>query len=312
MFKKLNTKTLIAVFGVLLVVVVVTQLFKSKQGDRNFESQLFTIDTSRVETIVILPKGSKDEVKLVNVNYNWTLQFKGKTYKADQSIPKGMLMELVNLRAERIAATEKSEWMQFQLSEDSATHVKLEEKGKMLADLYVGKFSFQQPNTMTTYIRLANDEKVYAVSGYMAMTFNRDPNDFRDKKLVNVNAGDITKVSFAYPADSSFALTRERNTWKVNGEPADSAKAAEFISGLSRINSYAFANDAIQPGKQVFTVIIEGNNFKPVQIKAFEADSTVKYIVTSTLNPDARFDAKNGGFMSRVFVGKGRFKKVSK
>lgn len=312
MFKKLNTRTLLAIFGVLLAIVIVSQLLKSKQGDRNFESQLFTMDTSRVETIVIFPKGSKDEVKLVNADHNWTLQYKGKTYRADQSIPKGMLTELITMRAERIAATEQSEWSKFELSEDSATHVRLELKGKIMADFYVGKFSFQQPNTMTTYIRLADDDKVYAVSGYIAMTFNRNPNDLRDKTLVNVNAGDITKVSFAYPADSSFTLTREKNTWKINGEPADSAKTAEFISGLSRLTSYTFADDAIQPGKQLFTVNIEGNNFKPVQIKAFEADTTVKYLVTSTLNSGVRFDARNGELLSRVFVGKNRFRKAYK
>jgi hypothetical protein len=270
------------------------------------------MDTSRVDAIVIVPKGSQAEVELVNGDHSWTLQFKGKTYRADQSIPKGILSELISTRAERIAATEQSEWSKFQLSEDSAIHVRLEARGKIVADFYVGKFSFQQPNTMTTYIRLANDDKVYAVNGYMAMTFNRNPNDLRDKTLVNVNAGDITKVSFAYPADSSFTLTREKNTWKINGEPADSAQTAEFMSELSRLTSYTFADDAMQPGNHVFTVNIEGSTFKPIQIKAFEADTIAKYMVTSTLNPDARFDMRNGELMSRVFVGKNRFRKVSK
>jgi len=312
MFKKLNTKTLFITFGLLLAIVVITQLWKNKQGDSNFKSELFTIDTAQVSSITIVPKGSKDEVKLVKSGNTWSLQTTGRTYKADQSIPRGMLAELLSIRADQIAGTEKSEWPQFELSDTSSTWVRVEEKGKVTGDFRIGKFSFKQPNTMTTYIRLANDENVYAISGFLAMSFNRTLNDLRDKTFVDVNAGNITKVSFLYPADSSFVLTREKNTWKVNGEPADSARTAEFIRTLSHLTSYAFVNKAALSEKPVFTINIEGNSFRTIQLKAFETDTTVKYIATSTLNPEALFDAKSGELMSRAFVGKSRFRKTSK
>jgi hypothetical protein len=310
MFRKLNTKTLLVIFVTLLAIVVVMQLFKSKQSDRNFDSQLFTIDTAKVSTIVITPKGTNEEFRLVRSGNQWSLQWKGKSYLADRSITSGMLAEVLATNAERIAGTEKSEWAQFQLSDSSATKVRIEEGTKTVADFRIGKFSFQQPNSMTTYIRLADDEKVYAVNGFMAMSFNRNPDDLRDKTLVDVNSRDITNVSFSYPADSSFTLIHDKNNWKVNNEPVDSARTAEFINTLSHLTSYNLANDAVLQGKQVFTVSIEGKNFKPIQIKAFEADTTVKYIVTSTSNPGTRFSAKGGELMSKVFVGKRNFRKL--
>lgn len=187
MFKKLNTKSLLAVFGVLLVVVVISQLFKSKQGDRNFESQLFTIDTAKVSSITIVPKGSTDEVKIIKSHNTWSLQSKGGTYKAQQGIPKAMLGELLSLRTEQIVGTEKAEWNNFELSDTSSTWVRVEEGKKVVADFRIGKFSFRQPSTMISYIRLANDEKVYAVNGFLAMTYNRNLNDLRDTTRVDAN-----------------------------------------------------------------------------------------------------------------------------
>lgn len=185
MFKKLNTKTLLVVFGVLFAIVLITQLFKNKQGDRNFETQLFTIDTAKVSSITIVPKGSTDEIRLVKSGVTWSLQTKGKTYKAEQSIPKGMLGELHGIKAEQIVGTEKSEWNKFELNDTSTIWVRVDEGNKRTADFRVGKFSFRQPSTMITYIRLANDEKVYAVNGFLAMTFGRSPDEFKAKPQVD-------------------------------------------------------------------------------------------------------------------------------
>lgn len=185
MFKKLNTKTLLVAFGILLVIVVVTQLFKSKQGDRNFESQLFSIDTAKVSAIIIVPKGGRDEVKLVKSANTWSVQTRGNTYKAEQSIPKAMLNELRSIKAEQITATEESEWNTFELSDTSSIWVRVEEGNKRVADFRIGKFSFRQPSTMITYIRLANDERVYAINGFLAMSFGRNPDELKEKTQTN-------------------------------------------------------------------------------------------------------------------------------
>jgi hypothetical protein len=221
-----------------------------------------------------------------------------------------MLNELMTIKADRVAATEKSEWSQYELTDTSSTRVKVEEGGKITADFRIGKFSFQQPNTMTTYIRLSDGDQVYAVNGFPGMTFNRNAGDLRDKTLVNLRTDDITRITFAYPADSSFVLIRDKNAWKINNkEWVDSTKTAEFLNSIANLSSYDLIDDNIKPGNEVFSVNIEGKNFKPVKLQAFEADTTVKYIVTSTYNTDARFDGKKGDLVNRVFVGKNKFLK---
>src|SRR5512145_2891390 len=126
MFNKLNTKTLAIAFGALLVLVIAIQLFKGgKESDRNFASQLFTVDTSKVSSIIITPKGNSDEIKLTRSGNTWTFQSKGKTYKPEKGIVGAMLNELLNIKADRVAATEKSEWSQYELTDTSSTRVKV-------------------------------------------------------------------------------------------------------------------------------------------------------------------------------------------
>lgn len=311
MFNKLNTKTLAIAFGILLMVVIAVQLFKGgKQSDRNFVRQLFSVDTAKVSSIIITPKGNSGDIKLVRSGNTWTLVSGGKTYKTEKGVAGAMLNELQQIKADRVVATEKSEWAQFEVTDSTSTSVRVKEGNKITADFRIGKFSFQQPNTMTTYIRLSDDDQVYAINGLPGMTFNRNTNDLRDKTLVDVNAGDITKITFTYPADSSFVLTRNNNTWKINNnEWADSTKTTEYITQLAHLTSYDLIDDPIQQGKEIFSVSIEGKNFQPIKLQAFETDFSIKYIITSTVNKDTHFDGSKSDLASRIFAGKNKFQK---
>ena len=50
-----------------------------------------------------------------------------------------------------------------------------------------------------------------------------------------------------------------------------------------------------------YTVKIEGNNFTPVEIKAFPADSVNQFIVVSSLIPESKFSGSKGKLFERVF-----------
>jgi hypothetical protein len=54
-------------------------------------------------------------------------------------------------------------------------------------------------------------------------------------------------------------------------------------------------------------VKIEGNNIIPVEISAFPADSVNKYVITSTLVPDAKYSGSKSGLFERVFVNSSEF-----
>jgi len=313
MFKKLNLTTLIIVSGILVAVVIISQVISNYKGERNFKKQVFDTDTTKISTIIIKTKLAKQELELVKDGKDWNVLVKGKTYKAEKSIIRSMIMEIYNMRAERLAAMDKPEWNTFQVTDSLATHVKVKQGNKIVADFLIGKFSYSQnPQKFNTFIRLSNENEVYAVNGFLAMTFNKQLNDVRNKALVDVHSAQITKLRFTYPADSSFELVKVKNGWKINGQEADSAKVAGYVNNLAHANGNEFVLDSIKSGLRIYSLKIEGNNFNPVEISANIADTTYKYIVSSNINPEGRFSGLSSDLTNRIFVNKNRFLKDKK
>jgi len=310
MFKKLNNKVLIIVFGVLLLLVLLLKFVQPK-GDRNFTAKLVEADTAKISSITIINE-SKEEKKLVrNATKQWNLVKRNKTYKADKSAIESILYELQNMKSEYIASMDRSEWAQYQVSDTGSTRVKVEQSGKVVADFLVGRFSYQQ-NHQTTFVRPYNEDNVYAINGFLAMTFNRDANDFRDKTMVKlIGPTAFKRLKFNYP-DSSFTMIKEKNIWTISGVKADSAKVLNYLSSLAVLSGSDFVDDSVVSGNQVFSLKIEPELGKPVELKAFVSDAVHKYIITSTENTDARFSGTKGDLANRVFVGMRQFMPDSK
>jgi hypothetical protein len=311
MFKKLNFKTLVLIFGALLALVVIMQVVKHSRGESNFKEKLFTVDTAKVSTIILMPRHEKSEIRLVRNGKNWTMSVKGQNYKIEKNYAEDMLKTLPQMKPERVVATDKSEWANYQVTDTAPVRVKVLQGTKEVADFLVGKFSFVQAQyKSTTYVRLFNEYEVYAIDGFLSMIFNKSANDLRNKKLASVNQSDITRLTFTYPSDSSCVLTKEDKVWKINGLKADSAKTANYVSYISSATGEEFVDNIAPSGKPVFSVKIEGKNFNPIEIQAFAADAVNKYIITSNINPDGRFSGAK--LSQRIFMGPKEFKPLLK
>lgn len=321
MYKKLNIKSLSIIFAVLLILVIIIFYIDSKKGERTFRSNIVDIDTSKVTSILIYPKRSNLEaVEIQRKGSLWKVKSGQKLFNADENIVNNILKTLTELKPKRVAATDKSRWKEFEVTDSLATRVKLITGKKTQADIYFGKFSYQQPKnqmayyynqqgTINTYVRIAGDKIVYVVEGYLGMTLNRELNDFRNKSILKSNKSNWTRLSFTYPADSSFYLAKEEGKWLVNGLPADSASVAEYLNSISWLSSSDFIDDQ-KPlhSEPEFILKIEGDNFtRPIQIKAFKTDTANRYLITSSLNEGTFFSGRKSKLAEKIFTGKSRF-----
>ncbi len=322
MSKKLNIKSLLIVFVVLLAIVVLVAVRDSKKGDRSFKVNLIPLDSASITAITIYPKSDKNTIELKKSGNTWELETKNKSYTAELNTIKEMLSTLTNLKAERVAATDKSKWGTFEVNDTSATRVVLNNGKRSGADLFIGKFTYQQPKnpspynygqqgTMTSYVRLAGDKNVYAVNGFLSMMFNRTADNFRNKTIINSDKLDWTRLSFNYPADSSFVLNKENNKWMINGLLADSASVAGYFNTIYRLTSSDFVdNEKPESSAPVFSLKIEGKNLaNPIQVNAFVADTTNGYLIASNQNKDTYFSNNKSKLTEKLFVGKDKFLK---
>jgi len=319
MFKKLNIKVLLIILVVLGGIFALTEFRGDK--DRSFSRVLLAVDTAKVSEIhVLIPKEGTDIRLVRNAPDDWSVQSQGSIFPADINVVRSILGQFHEIKPERIAATSKERWNEYEVTDEDGIRVKLSSAGKNVADIYFGKFSFTQPpqgqmqmqqqqqGKMTSFVRRAGDQKVYAVEGFMRMTYQNDVNAYRNKMLVNVNRDDISRLVFEYP-DFRFTVEKSDEKWLLNGQPADSLKTVRYLSRLHRLTSTNFIPPATaKTGGASHKLRIEGNNFTPVDLNVFPtSDTLINWIITSSMNPQAEFDGTKAQLFERTFVNETEF-----
>ena len=327
MYKKFNIKILAALLGVLLIAVIAVYLSDKSKGERSFRAKMVDADTSKISKIVIYPRANKDKaIELKKENEKWEIIEGSKTYQADESAVKGILGSLAELKPEKLAATDKSRWGEFDVSDSAATRVKLYIGKKLATHLYIGRFSYkapknqnqynyynQQQGTISTYVRLADEKTVYSCEGYIGMLLDRKLDDFRNKSLIRFNKDDLTSLVFSYPADSSFTLNKEGNKWTSGGLICDSLQVVNYLNSLAYMNGSEFSDDLnAAPGQPIFSLTVEGNNLNaPILVKAYAGNTPNQLLLNSSLNEEAYFIDNGASLAQKIFVSKNKFLKQS-
>jgi len=312
--KFLNTKTLIILLVILAGIYLISKL--TEKEDRSFKSEMVSIDSTDVTKIVIIPKlgGEGKEVTFTKTGLEWKLESEGKSYKPDASAINNILGELMRMKSERVAATDDSKWAEFEVSDSTGTRIKLFKEKKLIADLFVGKFNYTQPQgpqnqyqqnrgKMSTYVRPAEDDEVYVVDGFIKMSIQANVDAYRDKTLCAVQKEDLTKITFNYQGNNNFTLKKEANTWFLNGQETDSTLTDKYLNKLARVTSSNFIDD-VEPISNTpsHMVQIEGNNILPIEIKAYPADTVNQWVITSSRVPDTKYSGAKAGLFERVFI----------
>ena len=322
MYKKKTIRKLAVFFVILLALVVVVMLIDQKKGKRTFRTDLFEADTADVTAIIIRTKADRDNpITLEKKKSGWQLKSGDRQFNAEPVMVQEMLRTLNDLKATRVAAADEAKWKEFEVDDSSATKIMVKKDKKLVSTLYLGKFSYQMPKNanpydyynqqpkISTYVKVGDEKQVYVAEGFLSMIFNRDINDYRNQSIIRSNSNDWTRLTFSYPADSSFIMVKEKGCWAVDGMPVDSVKAAEYLKSVASASSEKFVDDQ-KPlsGKPDFSLKIEGaDRVSPIVISAFATDSTHGYLIQSSENEGSYFSGKQSGLVFRIFVSRDRF-----
>lgn len=309
MSKKKNNKILIFVFVILLAAVGANQLIRSSKGERSFRKDIIEMQADEINKISIFPKNAGNRyVEIALKDSVWQLKFDNILFAADQDLIKGIVDELATMTPERLVANQKELWKDYDITDSLGVKVVVySSKGKK-SELTLGRFTYNQDTRKPiTYLRVDSDKGVYAVEGYLAMTFNREINSLRDRNLFRGNQNDLTQISFTYPADSSFTLTKEGTGWLLNGAPVDSSRMASYLNTVSYLVGSDFRDDfnpATAP-QELCKLQITRQNMNPVEIKAYQDAKGI--VLNSSENKLSYFSGGKPDIFNMVFQGKGFF-----
>jgi len=294
MINKISNLKLVLGLVLLGLVYLATVFFDSNKSEE-LERQLVTIDTAQVTGITII--SPNETVELSRESQAWQVQLAtGKKVPAVTSKVKSLLTELQSISPDRLAAKEKNKWSDYQV-DSTGTIVKVTEAGSQTLNMVVGQLG------TTSYLRLADQQEVYASDSFSGLKNSSSVNNFRDNTFLKLATDSIKSIAFNYPADSSFRIEHTSNGWQfADGSLADSARIVDYIRKLGLKSNDAFSDqDGNSLGELLAEIIVSTGNEVGLSIKAY-SDPTDSVVYQSSSNPTSYFNDDELGDL--FFVGK--------
>jgi hypothetical protein len=209
------------------------------------------------------------------------------------------------MRVTRLVSKKKSDQGEYQVNDTSGTHVVALAGKEVLADFWVGGTGTGTgPYRQTSsYVRLNGKREIYeAQAGYLATSFDKAYNDWRNRVFIHLDTKKIKKIVFQYPADSGYTLHWKDSVWMIDAQKADSSKTATLLSRLSFKRLDDFVDDFTPNGSPDVTVTISDSTSPLAEIQAWGKDTS--WILTSSQRKGVYFKSPQVTINQQMFVSK--------
>jgi hypothetical protein len=304
--KKLSNKILIITLLVLAVGFVLSRLFRSPGLESNLRKDLMQLDTAKITEVRILPSGHRDEeLKLVREGYHWKVSKGKQQSQSDEALVRSLLSLVRQVKAQRMVTHKKERSEEFNVGEKS-THVSIYQNSTKKVDFQIGKTGFTSAADGSfsggyTYLRLTDENEVYAVEGFFESGFNRAYNDWRDKTLVRLRKEDINKIFFHYPSDTGFVAEKRDSVWYVTHLGIDAGLINTYLARLSSARMNEFADGFVPPHQADVIIQINGSRGSDERVEGWKGDG--KWTVTSSLQKGVYFSGTETA-VKELFISK--------
>lgn len=235
-------KYLALVIILILLVVIAFLLELPRRGAGPASTTLFSIDPAAPASIGISRDASM--LTLRKRASGWTVSAGGAEYPAD-TLRLASILELMAGMEGDVVSVNPDNHSIFGVAETGGTLVTVwDETDSVLASFILGKPS---KDFLSTYLREASSQDVYAVPGFLSSDFRADADFYRRRSLLNFAEADIETLRLIYP-EKSLVFARDTLGGMALEEPGDasfnSTRLKQAISSLSRLNATAFADSA--------------------------------------------------------------------
>ena len=303
-----NNKLLAAIFIGLFALYAITKVVKANRGTRTFKNQLAAVDTALVQSIVLHPQIEQHrEIRFNRSTQGWIMQRGNLQALAQEGKLANLLNAFRDIKPQRLVAKNQSKWAEFQLTDSLATKITLfGTNGRQLTSLLVGKVN----KGGVAFVRLPNENEVYAIDSYLGTNVNKPFNDWRNQDVINLLSNQVEKIEFKYDGDSSLVLEKGKEGWKMGDVAADSTLVIQYLNSIASKRSSKFDDqfNVGQAPRYVLTLSGKKMRLQPqIMVQGFESGNEV--FLRSSLNPNAVFRSKKNELFAEIFKSKADFVK---
>lgn len=281
MMKKLSNRLLIVILVMLTALFAATRMFRNTAREGNFDKKVLALDTTGIDRITLV-RGNETPISLARTNGAWTVSDDNVTSNAEKARVTDLLAALANLTPERFVTRSAEKWENYEVASGNALEVKIFKGEKPLTGLMIGKETAGK-----TYVRSSDSPEVYAVNGRLRTTAGKDLDAWRDASFLRIERDGIFRITFSYPADSSFVIEKKNNAWMVDDRKADSTAIKQYLNRLRTKDHRQFA-DTFQPDRKPDVVVTFTGEKNDVVIEAWNT-AYYEWVYRSSRHPGVFF-----------------------
>jgi hypothetical protein len=285
------------------------KLFSDQPEDNAFTSNLIQIDTNRVSSIAIYPKGGEAAFafQLTREQDFWIATKGGISTKALTPQVNALLGCLSLVKTDHIAAKTAEKWSEFEVQEGGGTRIQVFDGDQILEEFTVGGFSYnQQARTTTSFIRFNSGPEVYAVDGMEISEFTKGFDTYRNKDFLEITVSRLDSIQWQNFGQQQSWRRDTAGNW-INREEliTEPSVWTNYLEGLATIEGQSF-DDSFNP--------MEANEDHAGMLSFFLQDAqepveVIYYLDTleerpftflSSQHPDAYFSSDSTGLYQQL------------
>ncbi|HRP69533.1 MAG TPA: DUF4340 domain-containing protein [Turneriella sp.] len=232
----------------------------------------------RVKKITVLDGTSKRT--FTRTTDGWALDNAAGTgvLRADSEKIESGLKNLFEARRYQEVSSNKEKQGEYEVR-DNDFQIQLDgERSEKIAHAYLGKYS---PSGSSSFIRLAGENAVYAVKGFLKGDWNQDIDQYRDHSILKIAKENIKRIEVS--GKNSFALKASDTGELVLDPPraTDKARVSTYASEISEFNGQKFFREPkLPPSYGKIKITLSAGITK--EIEFFGPIANQEFVVKST------------------------------
>ena len=291
----MNNKTLGLIFFVLLGLLIAKKTIL-KPTNRSFKQELTAFDSAAVDKVTIQLEGAA-LTTLTRKGEQWEASNGSITVPAKEGSIDGFLSELSNIKTKQLVSRSADKWSEYEVDEAKGKRIHLYAGSKKLAGLNIGRFNFnQQTRSGLSYVRLSDEDDIYAIDGFLAMSAAKDFNSFRNNKLLDIETNTIETVTLEAAGAVQSLSKAIDGGWLKDQTGIDSTAAVRYINGLNALSGTKFNDNFSGSGAMPLKTLRVGD----ATLTAY-ANPAGGFTLKSSQN-EAYFDSDSTGVFKKAFL----------
>ncbi|MBC8466130.1 DUF4340 domain-containing protein [bacterium] len=299
-------RTTIILSAILIIQIIIFSLASIDRHHVQKKEKFISVDSTDADYIKIVNENGELVMRKVGARWKITEPYE---WPANNSYIKTLLEKMQALETETYITDNPDKYVLYELDEIAAKYVEFGKQDGIVDKFYCGKASDSYSHT---YIRKADTDKVYLVSGSPRSSFSRKPEQWRNKEVLKLDRTMIERMVLTSPGETielKRSITAEQpvdggtaiadTSWEAipsRGEafvPVDKA-LNRIMNTLKRFNAISFLDAGIDTipdfSNPEFTIDVFMEGDQKVKIDFIpKADEETRWIARKDMNESTVF-----------------------